>query len=234
MPPVPPQTLQGANYDALRSAVLGSGLTLPEVSGYFAPERGAMMNRGMNAGGNFNTGIQVENQQAAERESRLNQIDSLKGQVQTIQDQADPSKFQQVAKADGGYSFFDGVGNEISAWEYARATGKSPTDILKNSQNPIDMGFNQDYKQLQDYLNAKRNSKNDETAAETAANIEAIVKKNYGIDLHKMKPADVINQFKAAYPTVFGGTKKGIPVGQTLIAPKNALPVGAAGGSVGS
>lgn len=224
MPPLvpPPQTIQGNNYDSLKAAVLGSGLSLPEVSNYFSPEAGAMLTKGSNAAGNFNTGVLDANNQAAEREARANQIDSLKLKVQTAQDQADPSKYQQVAKDDGGYAFYDGAGNEISAFQYARATNKSPVDVLKNSTNPIDIGFNQDYKQLQDYLTAKANSKNDPKAAKTAQAIEAAVKKNFGLDLHKMKPDDVIGKFKVAYPTVFGGTNKGIPAGQTLIAPKTA------------
>lgn len=226
-------------YAALKSAILGATSAsspvgnIPELAKYYALPGAVGPTRLANAGGNFNTGVADSNNKAAAAEAKANQIDELKAQAQAAQDANDPNKFQQVAKKDGGYAFYDGAGKEISAFQYARATGKDPAQVLSKSQNPIDIGFTKDYKQLQDYLNAKANSKNDAGAAETAKNIEDIVKKQYGIDLHKMKISDVIQRFQQAYPTVFGGTNRGIPAGQTFIPGKNAIPVGASGGSIG-
>lgn len=227
-------------YAALKQAVLGAQANpqatgsplgnFPELNQYYALPNAAAHSKLANTGGNYNTGVTDANNQAAAKEAQANEIDDLQAKAQSLSDANDPSKFQQVAKPDGGYAFYDGAGNEISAFDYARATGKSPADVLKNSTNPIDIGFNQDYKQLQDYINAKANSKNDPSAAQTAKNIEAAVQKSQGVNLAKMNIQDVINRFKQAYPTVFGGTNRGIPVGQTLIAPKTVLPAGGVGG----
>lgn len=230
------------NYEQLKAAVQGSTQqgaptsplgSFPELAKLYSSAFQLPLSNAASKGLGAQTDVKVYNQKAAEEEAKANQLDELKLQAQSLQDAQDPSKFQQVAKDDGGYGFYDGAGNEISAFEFARATGKSPADVLAQSQNPIDIGFNQDYKQLQDYLNAKANSKNDQTAADTAKNIEAIVKKNYGVDLHKMQIKDVIKQFQSAYPTVFGGNRKGVPAGQTFIPGKNSLQPGAGGGSIG-
>lgn len=124
-------------------------------------------------------------------------------------DKADPSKYQQIAKQDGGYAFLDPDGKEISASDYAHITNKSLADVLKNSQNPIDQGFINDYKNLQHYGELKQNSKNDPQAASEAKAIEDQIKKAYGVDIHKMPIQDVIGAFKKQYPTVFGGVGAG-------------------------
>jgi hypothetical protein len=129
----------------------------------------------------------------------------------------DKSKYQRVKKKDGGFAFYDPDGNEISAYDFANATDTNPTDALKDSENPIDIGYQQDYKNLQDYMSAKLNSKQDEESAKIAQDIEARVKEAHGIDLSSLNPQQLIDQFKQAYPTVYGGKKAGVPVGQTLV-----------------
>lgn len=232
-----------ANYGQLRDAVLGATQqgsptsplgSFPELDRLYASNFQLPLSEAATHAQGAQTDTTVSNNDAAAAEARANELDAAKQKLQDIQDAADPSKFQQVAKPDGGYAFYDGAGNEISAFQYAQATNKSPADVLKNSTNPIDIGFNQDYKQLEAYINAKANAKNDQSAADQASNIEAIVKKNYGIDLGKESIQDVINQFKSAYPTVFGGTGKGIAVSQRLIPSVNAIPVGPGSGSIGS
>lgn len=134
-------------------------------------------------------------------------------------DKSDPSKYQQIARKDGGYGFYDPEGNEISAADFAHITNKSISDILKNSQNPIDKGFINDYKNLQHYGELKQNSSNDPQARAEAEAIEKQIKKAYGVDIHKMPIGDVIDAFKAQYPTVFGGNKPGgVSPSQSLIA----------------
>lgn len=231
------------NYAQLRDAVLGSQQqgsptsplgSFPELAKLYASSFQLPLSNAATKAQGAQTDTTVYNQKQAEEEAKANKIDELKAQAQQLQDAQDPSKFQQVPKDDGGYSFYDGAGNEISAFDFARATGKRPDEVLSKSQNPIDIGFKQDYKQLQDYLNAKANSKNDpDGAGQTAKGIEDVVKQQYGIDLHKMKIADVIKRFQTAYPTVFGGNKKGISSGQTLIPSKNALSVSAGSGGIG-
>lgn len=129
----------------------------------------------------------------------------------------DPSKYQQIPKDDGGYSFLDPLGNEISAHDYARVTGQSVDKILADSENPIDIGFIQDYSNLQDYINAKINSSNDEESRALAEQIEQTVRDQYGEDMSKMEIQDVLKRFQRAYPTVYGLKQPGVKVGRTLL-----------------
>lgn len=201
MPPVPanPVTTQQNAYDTLKSAVLGSNLNSPEVAGLYSSAGKANLSQLANAGGNYNTGVTVANQQAQE-----------KAIAQAQKDFSDPSKYQQIPKADGGYTFVDPAGNEISAFAYSRATNKSPDSILSKSQNPIDVGFVQDYKNLQDFMNAIVNKDTKKTDAILKANPEL---KNYEKDL-----PGLIQRFQAHYPTVFGGTQNGFqPTTSTFI-----------------
>jgi hypothetical protein len=70
----------------------------------------------------------------------------------------DKKNYQKVKKADGGYAFYDPDGKEISASDYANATGTKPSEVLADSENPIDIGYRDDYNNLQDYIHAKINS----------------------------------------------------------------------------
>lgn len=217
-------------YAQLRDAVLGATQqgsptsplgSFPELAQLYASSFQLPLSNVATKAQGFQTGVTDYNRRATDEEARANKIDELKAQYQAIQDASDPGKYQVVAREDGGYGFYDPGGKEISAFEYARISGKNPDEVLSKSQNPIDIGFRQDYKQLQDYLNAKANSKNDKKSATIAKNIEKTVKKNYGVDLSKMKIQDVIKRFQQAYPTVFGLKNKGVPVSQSFIPPKN-------------
>lgn len=128
--------------------------------------------------------------------------------------------YQQVQRPDGGFGFYDPQGNEISAYQYASATGKAPTDVLKNSTNPIDIGYAKDFKDLQDYINLKLQSSKDTAAAQKAKAIEQDVQKTYKINIAKMTPAQLIQQFQSAYPTIYGANQSnapGVPYGHTFI-----------------
>lgn len=163
---------------------------------------------------------------------------------QIEQDMIDPSKYKQVANPDGGFDFLAPNGQKISAYDYARITGKDLGTILKSSQNPIDVGFQQDYKNLQDYINNKINSSRDPNsdAAKQVKAVEDKVSQEFGLDLAKMPIKDVIQAFQQAYPTVFAGggfqgpNTAGVKAGSTFLptqdfAKNNAL---ASGGGIGS
>lgn len=131
--------------------------------------------------------------------------------------------YQVVQRPDGGFGFYDPSGKEITAAEYASVTGKNVSDILKNSSNPIDIGHAKDFKDLQDYINLKLQSPSDKAAGDKAHAIEQDVQKQHGINISQLKPDQLIQAFRQAYPTIYGqggfqgaGTA-GIPVGQTLI-----------------
>lgn len=144
------------------------------------------------------------------------------------------SNYQQIQRPDGGYGFYDPQGQEISATQYAGAKGLSITDVLKNSQNPIDIGHAKDFKDLQQYINLKLQSAKDTAAAQKAKAIEDDVQKTYGINIAKLTPAQLIQQFQSAYPTIYGanqGNAPGVQAGHTFIPQATQSFVQNSGGS---
>lgn len=207
-------------YAALKSAVLGAQVntapgasplgSFPELAKLYSSAPQVEQVHLKASGDSYNTGVTADNAAAAQQASQ-------QAALQKLKDVQDPSKYQQVQKQDGGYAFYDPLGNEISAQQYASVVGKSPADILKNSQNPVDKAFVQDYNQLQNYINDKANAKNDPKAKSAAQAVETQVRSTYGIQLHQQNPTDVINAFMQAYPTVFGGTAAGKQGSSTLL-----------------
>lgn len=144
------------------------------------------------------------------------QVAAQKAQQAALQD---GSKYTRVKAPDGGYNFFDPTGKPISAQQYAAINNTTEDKVLSGSTNPIDLGYIQDYNNLQAYLNAKINSKNSPQDLKIAQQIEQAVSKQTGgkVNLATTNIQDVINQFQTAYPTVYGLQQKGIPTGQTFI-----------------
>lgn len=212
---------QSGAYGQLRSAVLGSQQlgsptsplgSFPELAKLYGSSFQLPLSNAGTKATSANADVAVNNQKV-----------DLQNKAAQLQAMSDASKYQQVKAQDGGFQFFDPLGNPISAYQYANATNKSPSEVLKNSENPIDKSYQQDANQLQSYINDKIASKSDPTAADKASAIEAQVKQQYGINLGAMKIEDVINTFKAAYPTVYGGTNTGVSSGQTLIPSASAV-----------
>lgn len=108
---------------------------------------------------------------------------------------SDPRNFQKIPKSDGGFAFYDPAGKEISAHDYALVTGQPVSKVLADSENPIDVAFNNDYNNLQKYMQAWQNG--DRKA------IDSIQKQSP--ELAKISnPQDLIKRFYQAYPTVYG------------------------------
>jgi hypothetical protein len=126
---------------------------------------------------------------------------AAKAEKQRHIDMVDPSKYQKIPKDDGGYKFLAPNGQEISAQDYARITDTNEATVLKDSRNPIDQSFVNDYNNLQDFLTALRNKDTTKVDAITAAQPEL---KNYEQNL-----PGLIDLFKTHYPTVYGGNKNG-------------------------
>jgi len=120
----------------------------------------------------------------------------------------DPKKYQMIPRSDGGYGFYDPSGKEISAQDYARVQGTSVAKVLSDSENPIDKGFINDYKNLQDYMTAWQNN--------DRKKIEAI--QSQQPELKKIRdPQSLIQRFMRAYPTVYGLKGKGQDYGSAFI-----------------
>lgn len=187
--------IQGAQQ-AGGSSPLGS---FPELDRLYQATAGLPESSQRVAGDAYNAGVQVVNAEAA-----------AKAEEKRRQDMNDPSKYQQVPKDDGGYAFLDPSGKEISAFEYARITQQDPAKVLADSQNPIDMGFVQDYNNLQDFMNALRGGDTE--------SVDAALKENPELGNYKNDLPGLIEKFKQHYPTVFGRTGDGNqPVNRTYV-----------------
>lgn len=73
--------------------------------------------------------------------NRLQQISQLSNQLQ----QDNPANWIKKASPDGGYNFYDGLGNPIPLGQYLNGTGQSPAAVLKGSANPADQNLVDDY-----------------------------------------------------------------------------------------
>lgn len=136
---------------------------------------------------------------------------NIKKQMSDVSKKMSGEGYQRKPKPDGGYAFFDPNGNQISAYEYARATGKNSSEVLADSQNPIDIQYQEDYSGLQNFLAAVSTGDRETMNAYYAENPE----------LERMSPQEVIQKFKLAYPTVYGTTNTGQRLGSTYI-PRNS------------
>lgn len=222
-PPAPVQT-PSDQYAQLKAAVLGAQSNpapgasplgdFPELTKLYSSGAQLQQQQLGSAAPNYNSGVQASADAAAANASSS-------AASQKLKDLSDPNKYRQEQAPDGGYNFYDPLGNPISASQFASVRNGNPADILKNSQNPIDKAFVQDYNSLQTYVQNKQNAKVDTKAAAAAKATEDQVMKLYGVNLAKESPAEVINTFKAAYPTVFGGTNTGVPANSTFLPDKN-------------
>lgn len=191
--------------DDLKAATLGMSSDINAA--YQSAEQLPQSNAVMQAGG-YNDAAQVENAKAAKRAA-------LEAQAQKAADMADPSKYQMLPKDDGGYQFVAPNGKEISAYDYSRITGSPIDSILKDSQNPIDIGFVQDFSNLQNFMQAVLN-KDKET-------VDSIVSQNKELENYRNDIPGLLKRFRQAYPTVFGGggfqgrNTPGVRAGSTYI-----------------
>lgn len=232
-PTTPTAPTPSDNYATLKAAVLGAQTNtalgasplgnFPELSKLYSSTPQLAKTELGSAAPNYNSGVDAK---AAD--------DAASAAQQKLKDLQDPSKYQQVQTQDGGFKFYDPLGNEISAADFAAVNNTTPNEVLKHSQNPIDVAFQQDFTQLQDYIRNKANAKNDPKAAAAATATEDQVRKLYGIELNQQNPSQVIAAFQAAYPTVYGGHTAGAQGTSTLL--PNAVAIktarSGAGGSV--
>ena len=83
-----------------------------------------------------------------------NRKESIKARIQQLQNISNPDMYKKVKKADGGFDFFDPEGNQIDIATAATRTGRPAWEWIKDSENPIDIQYRNDYSNLQDFMNA--------------------------------------------------------------------------------
>ena len=114
--------------------------------------------------------------------------------LQELQDMLDPGKYQRVRKDDGGFSFFDPTGKEIGIDQYTRRTGLRAVDVLKDSENPLDLQFVNDYSNMNELMQAAFNGEND--------TVKKILQNN-GLD-ENMQPQTYMQELVRKYPHIYG------------------------------
>ena len=173
---------QGANVGAPSSAI-------PELGNAM---RGAFRSSAL---GTASRAMGVTAQQNADDEEKRAAA-AREARAREIQDMLDPSKYIKQRKDDGGFAFFDPKGKEIDVDTYAKRTGQRRVDVLADSENPVDLQFIDDYKQMNDLNQAIW--RNDTGAL---AEYKALYP-----DLFKggTKPEDLNRKLLEKYPHIFG------------------------------
>lgn len=198
------------DYKNFQNAITAAGNTQAPATPY--PELAALMRSsfqtplskvGVAGIGNV-SGLKSKQDEQAASVARQQQIDDIKTKMSATQDMLDPKKYTQQRSQDGGYDFFDPSGKKIDIGQYSQVTGKSPKDILKNSENPIDQQFTQDYKSLQELSNAFANGDKD------YINKLPQQMQDY---LKGKTMSDVMTDFKKQYPGIYQ-TGQGLGSGQ--------------------
>lgn len=128
---------------------------------------------------------------------------------------ANKDKYTIQPRSDGGFGFYGPDGKEVSAAQYADNTKQKLTDVLKDSQNPIDIRYINDAKNLTSYLQARAQYNVDPNQQKIADAIEKqvnpIIQKNFGVNLHQANPQQLINFFQQNYPTIYGANQNNAP-----------------------
>lgn len=104
----------------------------------------------------FNEGLVNQQAQAGMQQDQA-RIDQQEQAARIEAEKNDPNNYRIVRTATGGMRFIDPTGQEVSVDEYARVAGETPAGVLRDSEDPQDQQFVQDYENLQTTINALYN-----------------------------------------------------------------------------
>lgn len=159
---------------------------IPEVTGYSRADsmKGAL-SQGLAGGGSL-AGQRSQEADAADSAARS-------AAMQRLQDKLDPSKYRTVRKDDGGFDFLDPEGNKIDISTYAKVTGQRLVDILKDSENPIDQAYINDWSNMNTLAQAMYNNDGE--------TVTSFIEQNK--NLKGMKPQDLMMELVRKYPHLY-------------------------------
>lgn len=169
------------------ASMAGPTSYIPEVTGY--NRAGSMENavkRGISASGAL-SGQKAQEADAMDEAAR-------KEAMRKIADKLDPGKYSKQRKADGGFDFIDAEGKKIDVDKYSQITGQRIVDVLKDSENPVDQEYVNDYSNMNDLAQAMYNG--------DSATIEAFMQQNP--DLKGSKVQDLMTELIRKYPHLYG------------------------------
>lgn len=142
----------------------------------------------------------------------------------------DPSNFKRVAAQDGGYDFYDPAGRKIDMQTYAAAKGVRPDEVLKDSGNPNDTDFAQNYNktvQLGHIMASGDKSSMDKflkSNPDVKNNIDQLGIKSY---------SDYVKNFRQAYAPYFTQSQSNGVQTQANNVPNQMALSGGGGGGLG-
>lgn len=165
-----------ANFAALKDATLGAAnisapvstlgaSNAPELASLYQSTFQLPQSNGAVAAGAQISGDIVAEQKAAAAAARA-------AAAKREANMSDINKYKIVRKDDGGYDFFDADGNQVDIATLTKRTGVKASDIVKDSENPVDIQYVNDYNNLQDYISAKLSNDKKKTAAYEASKPE--------------------------------------------------------------
>lgn len=160
---------------------------IPEVTGY---------SQAANFEGAVKQGIAGSGSLAGQRAQEADAADKAArdAKIRELSDKLDPSKYRKERKADGGFAFFDPSGKEIGIDRYAQVTGYRLADILKDSENPIDLEFINDWSNMNSLMQSMYNG--------DQSTVDAFIQQNPS--LKNMKPQDLMTELIRKYPHLYG------------------------------
>lgn len=176
-----------ASQFAQAANIAGPTSYIPEVTGY--SQAGSME-------GAIKQGLSGSGSLAGQKAQEADQADEAarQAQMRKISDKLDPSKYRRERKADGGFAFFDPDGAEIGVDRYTQMTGQRLVDVLKDSENPIDQEYINDYMNMNSLAQAMYNGDQD--------TVNAFIGQNP--ILKDRKPEQLMIELIRKYPHLYG------------------------------
>lgn len=206
-----------ANFEALKAATQGANAISAPAPTFAASNEPELANlykstfqlpqSSAAAGGAAGVAGQIAAEQKAAAEKAAAEA------KQRVQDAADPTKYRAVKKADGGYDWYAPDGKQVDIATLTKLTNTNPSDWLKDSQNPIDVQYLQDSKNLQDYIQAKLS--NDTAKVNAYEKAQSDLKKYQG----KGGAAQLIQDFQNHYQRYYVPAQWGVRPSDNPVVP---------------
>lgn len=146
--------------------------------------------------------------QAGVKQNEFNATTAFQGQTELTSKEAqlrlDESAYKKIPGPNGVQILDPVSGQPVDIGTYVNRTGANPADILKNSPNPRDQQFVQDYSNFQNFLNAAQNKN---VSKEAALAYQSFVDQNPGLE--GLSPQQAANLFLGEYGNYFGLPQQG-------------------------
>lgn len=123
-----------------------------------------------------------------------NERENTRRALEKEQNKRDPNKYQVKRKEDGGFAFFDPDGNQIGIDQYTKNTGVKAVDVLRDSENPVDLQYVDEYDNLRTLIKAIND---DDTVTVSSF-------RSQNPSLGETTPDGLMRAFVSRYPHIYG------------------------------